>query len=467
MKKVLLYILLLSGTYLQGQALTVQPVAFGIYRSTGGVWSWEESPISLLGYGVVGEIGQGSWNLVTEIVGLNFLGLRRLPDPLSSEHAGYSWVIHTTDSLKEFGTDLTTMKLSYKVKNLELLIGKFTRSWGPGLHSLILSEKAPAYPQVSFDWDLSERLHFKYFQGELFSGVLDSSRTQLFNGLLGSQRVYFDRFVAGHRLVWKISPKLEAAFNEFVIYGARGLEFMYSMPFILFLSAEHLLGDNDNVQMSLDWTWTPWTDMKLYGVWFIDEMEVSKIFTTPNRNWWGYQAGFDGRSLLLPTDRLVLEGTWTDHRIYRHRFRVNQFEHRGYPMGHWMGPHAQSFLAAYLFPVKKFQIVLNYDYVKRGELTDEMLLNQYLETNTIFTAYKRFTGQTETRHHLSLSVFYPVRNKLFLEAGVDYLQWQNPDFNPYEPAPSEVGQISKASISLGFYYNFSLPGYPLTMMLGK
>ena len=103
--------------------------------------------------------------------------------------------------------------------------------------------------------------------------------------------------------------------------------------------------------------------------------------------------------------------------------------------------------------------MLGYNYAKRGELTEQMLIDKY---HRVF--YQRFTGETETMQQLAFNVFYPILGKLWIEVGVERLFWNHPDFDPYEPAPSQVGKVAKTSFSLGFYYNFTLPGYPISLL---
>ena len=51
--------------------------------------------------------------------------------------------------------------------------------------------------------------------------------------------------------------------------------------------------------------------------------------------------------LLNDSDKLRLEFTWTDSRIYHHRFQVNDYYSHEYPLGFWGGPHAEEFYFSY------------------------------------------------------------------------------------------------------------------------
>ncbi|MEE9161335.1 MAG: hypothetical protein V3U35_00040, partial [Candidatus Neomarinimicrobiota bacterium] len=54
--------------------------------------------------------------------------------------------------------------------------------------------------------------------------------------------------------------------------------------------------------------------------------------------------------------------------------------------------------------------------------------------------------------------------RLWLEVGLSLASWRNAGFDPAAPElPGE--EITKSSVNLGLYYNFTLPGYPLTTLL--
>ncbi len=155
-----------------------------------------------------------------------------------------------------------------------------------------------------------------------------------------------------------------------------------------------------------------------------------------------------------------MEGTWTDHRINRHRFPINDFSSHGYPIGHWIGAHAQSLLASYMLPGWGSRFMVSYLYAKRGELTLDMLIDQY----KIMT-YERFSGDTEeTIQTLDIIVARPVWKKLWLEITVSRIWWANAGFNPAEPEAGDLENVNKTSFNVGFYYNFDFPGYSITFL---
>ena len=69
------------------------------------------------------------------------------------------------------------------------------------------------------------------------------------------------------------------------------------------------------------------------------------------------------------SDELRLEFTWTDSRIYHHRFEVNDYYSHGYPLGFWGGPHAEEFYFSYSLEMMNVDWSLNISNAKRGEYT--------------------------------------------------------------------------------------------------
>ena len=247
---------------------------------------------------------------------------------------------------------------------------------------------------------------------------------------------------------WTPLPRVTFGATETVIYGVRGLDVHYLMPFIPFWSLQHYLGDTDNIQMSGDVSLNL-ENGNLYAVLFIDEWRPEWTFEEKNRNWFGWQIGFTRTELFMKSDKLEGEFTWTDHRIYRHRFSINDYNSHGYPLGFWTGPHAQEIYFNYFLPFGKYNLNINYSDATRGELTRNMLEGQYNNDQ-----YERFSGNSE--HRMVIEVLIQrsfMKDQLGVQAGVEFIHWKNPGFDPYKSNPFLGGDIKKWSISVGIYYN--------------
>ncbi|UCH62815.1 MAG: hypothetical protein JSU77_13685 [Fidelibacterota bacterium] len=449
---------ILLSSLLWGQDIVVEPILFGIHRSSGGIWQGDDKGVSFAGWGVRGDLEYGRLGLDADLILMRFFGLGEIPNRFSPEQ-GFSWKQHARGEADEFDTDYSSMKMTYKVGGFTALLGKFSQNWGPGLHSLTVSNKPPTYPQFGFDWRLSERLNFSYFHGELFSELEDTQRSGADSSIIGTREIYYDRYIASHRLEWSPVDQLTIGLMESVIYGARGIESIYLVPIMSFWSAEHYLGDTDNVQMSADLTWRPRPGLKIYGVFLMDEWRPEDTFKETNHNWFAWQGGLDWRTILQDEDRLVMEATWTDHRINRHRFPINDFSSHGYSIGHWTGAHAQSLFASYMLHQWDTRFMVSYLYAKRGELTWDMLIDQY---NIV--PYERFSGGTETIQTIDIIVARPVWRKLWFEIAVSHIWWANAGFDPAEPESGNLEDVDKTSFNVGFYYNFDFPGYSVTFL---
>ncbi|MCH7521553.1 MAG: hypothetical protein IIB42_07655, partial [Candidatus Marinimicrobia bacterium] len=340
----------LGGATLKAQTITVEPIFFGMHRTTGGLWQASEEPVSFAGWGARGAVQQGKWSLKADFINMRFFGMTKLPNPFTPEQ-GFSWRQSASGEPDEFDTDYGELVMTYDTGAFKAVAGKFSQQWGPGHHAITLSRKVPTYPQFGFDWQLNTKVRFIYRHGDLVSREPDSSRSNIYidaNG--GKRQIYLSRRFAAHRLEIAPIDRLTVGFTELVIYGSRGLELAYLLPFIPYWHVQHYLGDTDNVQMSADITIKLRPGLSLYGVFLMDEWSPALTFKKADRNWFAWQGGLDGRSVIVEGDRFITEATWTDHRVYRHRFPVNDaFSHR-YPLGNWIGPHAQSLMVSYRLP---------------------------------------------------------------------------------------------------------------------
>ena len=86
---------------------------------------------------------------------------------------------------------------------------------------------------------------------------------------------------------------------------------------------------------------------KLYFGFFMDELTPEWIFSSKNHNWFAWQFGFNANNIFFNSETIFIEYNWTDQRIYKHKFNVNDYYSHEQPLGYWAGPHAQEFLAYY------------------------------------------------------------------------------------------------------------------------
>ena len=440
----ILVISLVAGLY--SGDFKIEPTAYINYYSNGGVWHHkEEGAVSFFGFGAKALKSVNNFSFEGQFV---YNSAQNVSQEvfLFSRNQGIEFPNGYTFG-EGFWYDYSTMKITYSTENALFDFGKFNRFWGPGIYPLTVSNKPPSYPQFGFEWDIIPSLRLKYFHGFLKSEIQDSIRASYY-GNVGERQFNLPRSIAGHRLEWTPIPRVTFGATETVIYGIRGLDIHYLMPFIPFWSLQHYLGDTDNIQMSGDVSLN-FENGNLYAVLFIDEWRPEWTFEEKNRNWFGWQIGFTRTELFMKSDKLEGEFSWTDHRIYRHRFSINNYYSHGYPLGFWAGPHAQELYFNYFLPFGKYNLNINYSDATRGELTRDMLEGQYNDDQ-----HERFSGNSE--HRMVIEVLIQrsfMKDQLGVQAGVELIHWKNPGFDPYKSDPSLGKDIEKWSISMGIYYN--------------
>ena len=191
--------------------------------------------------------------------------------------------------------------------------------------------------------------------------------------------------------------------------------------------------------------WEKTKNFQLFGALFVNEWRPEWTFDNKNRNWFGYQIGLIGKNILSENDKVRLEYTWTDHRVYRHRFNINDSYSYDYSIGFWAGPHAEELFLAYNSQFKGIDMTTSFSHLKRGELTENMLVGQYDNIN-----YERFSGKTESRNVASIEGTKGIfTNMVFIRLGCDWIDWTNPGFNPYNPRRVSGKDFSKFSLNIG------------------
>lgn len=153
--------------------------------------------------------------------------------------------------------------ITYQSSSILLMGGRFAQFWGIR-HSLVLSEKHSLDGlAVSYRW--------KSFSLSYRLARLDK--------LVSSDTAFSDnRFFAGHRLDWHISPRVRVGVFEAVIFGGVGrqIELNYLNP-IIFFHADQLNDDiNDNTFLGIDFTLKPITSLEIYGQLLVDDFQIEK-----------------------------------------------------------------------------------------------------------------------------------------------------------------------------------------------
>ena len=174
--------------------------------------------------------------------------------------------------------------------------------WGAGENgNIILSTKAPAYPQLKLHARISKDIDFTYIHGWLFSGIIDSAEsynTQYW----GIRPIYMNKYIAANML--EVTPwnGVNIAVGESEIYGGPGRqpELLYLIPIMFFKTAEHYLNNQDNSQIYFNFKFDVVKNFDFYLPIFFDEFSTTKFLSpTQNHNQLGFTLGGNVYDLFL------------------------------------------------------------------------------------------------------------------------------------------------------------------------
>ncbi|MFQ6610621.1 MAG: hypothetical protein ACE5D7_07455, partial [Fidelibacterota bacterium] len=204
--------------------------------------------------------------------------------------------------------------------------GKFRDHMGPSSRSnLQLSRLMPAFSQLRVVMKPTMQIQFMYLIGQFDSMIPDSNlyHNVYQDNIDETQKIpTLSRYIAMHRIdVLNSNNTFRIGIWEQVIFGARSIPFEYMNPLTLFWSAQHKLGDLDNVQMGIDWELMV-KNQRFYGSLLVDEWAPYDTFKgSHEHNWVGSQLG-TSRIFGINDHRVMLtaEYTYMDPRTSYHRF---------------------------------------------------------------------------------------------------------------------------------------------------
>jgi hypothetical protein len=221
--------------------------------------------------------------------------------------------------------------LAFHTRYADVTFGRDRQGWAPGRSgTLLLSETARPFTHLRLQRAfLDDRLH----------AIIE-------NGVLSGTE---NRYVAFHRLDWRITPRLRLGLAEGARYDAQHIEPLYLVGIIPYTLVGRLLErDNqerasdervrNNVMWDLDATWRPLDGLELYGELLIDDIGT-ETSQTPTRI--GYQLGAFHVGRLVGHE-LRLRGEWT--RVWRWVYSVfygADFVHQDVPLGYPLGPDSR------------------------------------------------------------------------------------------------------------------------------
>ncbi|NCD72280.1 capsule assembly Wzi family protein [Mucilaginibacter agri] len=300
-------------------------------------------------------------------------------------------------------------------------IGKDQLLYGYGQNGrLVLSDKAPSYPYIRFDYQPLKWLHFNYSFGFLQSAIIDSARTyNKGNSLYGNYReMYVPKYMASHSLNFLPVKGLELSVGESMI-SSDNFDPAYLIPILFFkaydqYSSRYKITTGSNGQFFFQVSsrnHIPKTH--LYATLFIDEIRLETAFDPArSRNQLGFNIGGSVTDVFIPYLTAGLEYTRINPFVYQNLIPAQSYTSQTYLLGDWIGQNADKVIGWLSYnPFPRLITTAQFMYIRKG--ADGSLLDQYFaEPQPKFLDQ----GPVQSQRQISLDVRYELLHRLFVRA---------------------------------------------------
>nr|MBC7613683.1 hypothetical protein [Pseudopedobacter sp.] len=267
--------------------------------------------------------------------------------------------------------------VTYSWKNGDISVGKDQNLWGYGENGRItLSDKAPSYPFIRFDYQPLKWLRFHYLHAWLQSGLIDSNATYpKGNNVYGSNReIYISKFLASHSLNFMPAKGLLLSLGESMVYSDR-FDAAYLIPVLFFKAydqyqSRYNINTGSNAQFFLQASSRNHIKKThLYGTLFIDEIRTSEIFNpAKSRNQLGFNIGGSITDVFVPYLTVGAEYTRINPFVYANIIPAQTYKNQNYTLGDWMGNNSDRLIAYIKYtPIPRLKTSLTFQEVRKGD----------------------------------------------------------------------------------------------------
>lgn len=264
-----------------------------------------------------------------------------------------------THDMNSFNSeDYTETYVLISNDELDFSIGKYPVGLGTArLNPLTLKPLRAYYDVMTFNWTAGD-FRFGTISGFIHPDAetrFERADSVLTNGVWEVHRPKREKYLAAHRVEWRVADNFNLGINETLIYGDRSIELGYFIPIMPLKWMEHYYGDKDNSTMSFDFWYQPIKNFSTYGELFIDDETWSKGLTKYYGNKWAYTLGFFNTQFLTLNDLTFrFEYSRIEPYVYTHKFHINRYNNSDYYLGSEYGPDSESFFFELMY-------YLNYD----------------------------------------------------------------------------------------------------------
>ncbi|MDR6564788.1 MULTISPECIES: capsule assembly Wzi family protein [unclassified Arcicella] len=354
---------------------------------------------------------------------------------------------------KRFDYSTINASVTAKWKWGSATLGKNALDYGYGAGGkIILSDKAPTYPQVRLDINPAKWVSFTYVHAWLNSNLIDSSSIYKTSLKSVNQFGYRGKYLAFHAFTLKPTKGLSISLGESAIYNDN-IKIAYLIPIALFSGMNHYLGEATSGQNATNTISNSQFFLQLssrnhipkthlYASLFVDEMELSltggNAIERNNRNHTAYQVGASISDFPINNLHLTLEYSKIQPFTYIHFIQAQTFENSNYNLGHWIGPNAdQLFAQLHYRVIRGLDVKFIYNYIRKGAI------GSGAQQTDFTTSYPFLWGTNNKYSYVQAQIQYEFIHDLFFR--VNYQSDNNPSVTTTE---------KNSSISMAINYSF-------------
>lgn len=260
-----------------------------------------------------------------------------------------------------------------------LSLKKDYTEWGNGYFgNVILSDKAPSFPHLYFEYKPVDWLRFYYIFGSIHSGVIDSLRSVIQHQGTMAEKT-FDRFIKKYvvynMLTFSAADFWDISFgNSFIYAGDIRLEMFIPFNFYKYMDRDTgKMGIEDgNGALHFETVLRYPVSYKFYASLFLDVTSIRALIKGfSHETWLGYTIGMKKVNLFLNNLDLTLEYSKITPWVYEHQYDITTYKHLEYALGHWIGQNADQIRIQFdINPFRALQLDIYYESLRKGGFND-------------------------------------------------------------------------------------------------